>query len=120
MGDTDVNIEVTRALTHYCGGALQDPAGFSIRVHLGNASVDTTLSFSPQQARLLLVAAHLDGPDSWASDVRSGRTELADLGVVNEALMRHSSWYGLTQTLGMTHSLSAVKSLIMALRYPHG
>mgnify|MGYP006290451019 CR=1 FL=1 len=120
MGDTDVNIEVTRALTHCCGGVMQDTAGFSIRVHLGNASVDATLSFNPQQARLLLVAAHLDGPDSWASDARPGRTELADLGVVNEALMRHSSWYGLTQTLGVAHSMSAAKSLVMALRYPHG
>lgn len=120
MGDTDVNVEVTRALTHYMGGALQDAAGLSIRFHLGNASVDSTLSFGPQLAKALLAAARLEGPESWDSDVRPGRTELGDFATVNEVLLRHSSWYGLTQTLGMTHSMSAVKSLIMALRYPHG
>lgn len=118
MGDTDVNVSTSTETAHTTGGKTVDRASLSIRFHLGNAGIDQTLVCSPPLARALTWAARAEGLDTWPGP--RNRLEHADLEALNEVLLRHPSWFGLTQTLGLALRDSALRSLVTALRYPHG
>jgi len=120
MGDTDVNVYPACNATHFMGGFMVDPGVLSIRVHLGAQALDTTLNFAPPLGRSLLMVAAQVGPNSWPSSMRPGKTEQADFAAINEVLLRHPQWFGIEQSLGPALRDSALKSLVMALRYPLG
>lgn len=120
MGDTDVNVYLEQRPAHYMGGALVEPGGFVVRFHLASQSLDATLHLSPVLSHALLAVAIQVGSDAWPNAVRPGQTERANLVAVSEVLQRHPSWFGIEQSLGAPLKQSALKSLVMALRYPLG
>lgn len=119
MGDTDVNVYVTMGGgSHAMGGAIIDKGGLQVRFHLGNQSLDQTLMFGPPLASAIGRVAFSLGPDSWLGPW--GQSLSTDLDALHEVLLRHPSWFGLSQTLGMGLTRSALRSLVTCLRYPFG
>lgn len=118
MGDTDVNVYVTTGQTHAMGGALVDKGGLSVRIHLGSQSIDQTLMIGPPLAAAIRRVAEAPGPDLWPGPW--GANVACDLDALHEVMLRHPSWFGLSQTLGMALTRSALRSLVIGLRFPHG
>lgn len=118
MGDTDVNVYPTWTGGHWRNGVVIDEPGLQIRFHLGE-TLDETLTYGPDQAHALVAAARLEGPDYWSNPVRPGRTVYASFGAVDEVLSTNPDWVSVKVTIDdVPLTVSAVKSLIMALRFP--